>query len=47
MIKKYWKILLSTLIVSALGCAIMTGLSSGFVSLESTFKDYIHKYNYP
>ena len=43
MVKKYWKILLSTLIVSALGCAVMTGLSSGHLSLKNTLDDYIEQ----
>ena len=47
MIKKYYKLLLSIMIVSALGCTIMTGLSSSHKSLEKTLYDYVKDYNYP
>ena len=46
-IKKYWKILLSILIISAIGCAIMTGLSSTQISLKDTLDTYLRDYNYP
>lgn len=46
-IKKYWKLLLSTLIVTALGCAMMMGLSSAHKSLENTLESYVDDYNYP
>ena len=46
-VKKYWKILLSTLLISALGCSIMTGLSSTQISLHNTVNNYINEYDYP
>ena len=46
-IKKYWKLLLSTLIVTALGSAIMMGLSSAHLSLKNTLDKYILEYSYP
>lgn len=47
MIKKYWKLLLSTLIVTALGSAMMIGLSSSHKSLKNTLDSYVSEYNYP
>jgi len=46
-IKKYWKLLLSILLVSALGCAVMTGLTSAYLSLERSLLHYIRDYGYP
>ena len=46
-IKKYWKLLLSILLVSAVGCAGMTGLSSGYLSLEQSLTHYVRDYGYP
>ena len=45
-IKKYWKLLVSILIVSALGCAMLIGLSSSHKSLSNTLNKYINDYNY-
>ena len=46
-IKKYLKLLISIMLVSAMGCSIMTGLSSAYVSLETSLNDYVDDYNYP
>ena len=46
-IKKYWKLLLSTLLVSAVGCTSMTGLTSSYISLERSLTHYIRDYGYP
>ena len=40
-IKKYWKLLLSILLVSAVGCVSMTGLASGYLSLERSLTHYV------
>lgn len=47
MIKKYYKLLISILVVQALGCTIMIALSSSHKSLEKTLKNYVEEYNYP
>lgn len=39
--KRYWKLLLSIMLVSALGYASMAGLSSGYLSLKTTLEDYM------
>ena len=46
-IKKYWKILLSTLTISALGFAIMIALSNSYLSVKHSLNSYVKKYNYP
>ena len=46
-IKKYWKLLLSTVLVSALGCGIMIGMSSSYTSLERSLNDYVTGHRYP
>ena len=46
-IKKYLKLLISIMLVSAMGCGIMTGLSSAYVSLETSLDNYVDDYNYP
>ena len=46
-LKKYWKLLLSMVIVSALGCAIMIGLSGVYLSLETSLNDYVKEQQYP
>ena len=45
-IKKYWKLLFSILLVSAVGCASMTGLTSGYLSLEQSLTHYVRDYGY-
>lgn len=47
MIKKYYKLLISILIVQALGCTIMVALSSSHKSLEKTLNNYVEDYHYP
>ena len=46
-IKRYWKLLFSILLVSAVGCASMAGLASGYLSLERSMTHYIRDYGYP
>lgn len=46
-LKKYWKLLLSMLLVSAFGCATMTGINSGCLSLQKTLDAYMQKGGYP
>ena len=45
--KKYWKLLLSMLLVSAFGCATLTGLGSGFQSLKEALDLYVREGGYP
>ena len=46
-LKKYWKLLLSMAIVSALGTGILTGLSGAYVSLDHSLAAYVETYRYP
>ncbi len=46
-IRKYWKLLLGTAVVSALGCTIIIGLSSGYLSIDRAMSRYLDEYNYP
>ena len=46
-IKKYLKLFMSIVLVSSLGCAIMTGLSSGHLSLVDTLNSYVVDGQYP
>ena len=46
-IRKYFKMLVSIMLVSAMGCGIMTGLSGAYVSLETSLDDYVENYRYP
>ena len=46
-LKKYWKLLLSAMLVSALGCGIMVGMSSAYISLDGSLADYVRDYRYP
>ena len=39
--------LVSIMLVSAMGCGIMTGLSGAYVSLETSLDDYVENYRYP
>ncbi|MBR3017541.1 MAG: FtsX-like permease family protein [Clostridia bacterium] len=45
--KKYWKLLLSMLLVSAFGCAAYTGLAGGFLSLKEALNIYVQEGGYP
>ena len=45
--KKYKKLLISIMLVSAMGCSIMTGLSAAYVSLENSLYQYLDEYCYP
>lgn len=45
--KKYWKLLLSMLLVSAFGCAAFTGLAGGFLSLKEALDRYVREGGYP
>ena len=46
-IKKYWKLLLSLAITASLGFALISGLSSGYASLEHSLNQYLADYRYP
>ncbi len=46
-IKKYWKLLLSAMLVSALGCGIMIGMGGAYVSFDRSLNDYVHDNLYP
>ena len=46
-IKKYFKILLSVVLVASLGFAIIFGFSCGYLSTEKTIYDYLEAYSYP
>ena len=46
-IKKYYKLLISIMLVSAMGCGSMTGLSAAYVSLGGSLYDYVDEYCYP
>ncbi|MBR6173479.1 MAG: FtsX-like permease family protein [Eubacterium sp.] len=45
--KKYARLLVSMLLVSSLGCGIMSGMSNGFFSLKLTLNEYISDMGYP
>ena len=45
--KKYKKLLISIMIVSAMGCSFMTGLSAAYVSLSDSLYQYLDEYSYP
>ena len=45
--KKYARLLVSMLLVSSLGCGIMSGMSNGFLSLKQTLNEYISDMGYP
>lgn len=46
-VKKYWKLLLSTMLVSALGSASLIALSSAYTSLDVSLNDYMVDYRHP
>ena len=46
-IKKYKKLLISVMLVSAMGCGFMSGLSSAYTSLQRTLDGYVEDYHYP
>ena len=46
-IKKYWKLLLGTMIISVLGCAVIIGLSSACTSVDRSIHTYLREYRYP
>lgn len=46
-IKKYAKILIAMLLVSSLGCGLMSGMANGFLSLKTTLDDYVKVMKYP
>ena len=45
--KKYIRLLVSMLLVSSLGCGIMTGMANGFLSLRETLNGFIGDMQYP
>ena len=46
-LKKYWKLLLSAAVITALGTGILTGLTGSFVSLKENLDRYVEEYQYP
>ena len=46
-LKKYWKILLSMVMVCTLGISVLTGLSGSHISLKNTIDRYLDTYGYP
>ena len=46
-IKKYWKLLLSIVVVSAMGCGLMSGMAGAFTSLEYSLNKYVRDNRYP
>lgn len=46
-VKKFKKLLISVMLVSAMGCGFMSGLSSAHTSLKISLDEYVDKYNYP
>ncbi|MBR4232558.1 MAG: FtsX-like permease family protein [Oscillospiraceae bacterium] len=46
-IKKYWKLLAGTMLVSALGCGMIIGLSSAYLSVDRSVNMYLDEYHYP
>ena len=47
LIKKYWKLLLATALIAAMGSAVMMGMGGSYRSLETTLYGYIDRYGYP
>ncbi len=47
LIKKYWKMLLAVLLISAVGCGYAIGLYGSYLSLERSLQDYVEDYRYP
>ncbi len=45
--KKYARLMISMVLVSSLGCGIMSGMTSGFLSLNRTFDEYVEDMKYP
>ena len=45
--KKYWKLLLSTMLVSALGSASLIALSSDYLMLDTSLNAYVSNYHHP
>ncbi len=45
--KKYKKLLISVMLVSAMGCGFMSGLSSAHTSLQVSLESYVEDYQYP
>lgn len=46
-LKKYWKPLLATMLIAAIGCTYTVGLSGGYLSLERSMYEYLDSYGYP
>ncbi len=45
--KKYWKTLFLIMVISAVGCGVMSGMNSATKSLDNTLQDYIGGYGVP
>ena len=46
LIREYFRLFLSMIVVSCLGIALMAGLSGAFYALENGFSDYLDMYGY-
>ena len=47
LMKKYRRLLISVILVSAMGCGIMTGLSCAYLSLKTSLEGYVRDGRYP
>ena len=46
-LKKYWKPLLATMLISSIGCSYMIGIFGGYLSLKDSLYEYVEDYGYP
>lgn len=46
-IQKYWKLLISVILVASFGFALISGLSCSYLSLQVSLEDYLVSYAYP
>ena len=47
LLKRFWRPLLATVLISAIGCCYTIGLSGGYLSLETSIYEYLDSYGYP
>ena len=46
-IRKYWKLFLATMLITAIGCAFTGGLAGSYAILEDALISFVRNYNYP
>ena len=46
-IRKYWKLFLATMLITAIGCAFTDGLAGSYAILEDALISFVRNYNYP